>query len=69
MVEDMTLDEQIEKSEQDLAHFIETNQWWAAANALDTIEKLIKVKAYLGNREFSTEAGKILVENWGKEHD
>ena len=65
----MTLDEQIEKFEQDLDHFIETNQWWAAANILDTIEKLIKVRGYLGTSGLSTEAGKTLVENWGKDHD
>ena len=65
----MTLDEQIEKSEQDLAHFIETNQWWAAVNALDTLQKLIKLKEYLRTPKISTEAGKTLVENWGKDHD
>ena len=54
----MTLDEQIEKSEQDLAHFIETNQWWAAANALDTIEKLIKVRGYLETSGLTIEIGR-----------
>ena len=61
----MTLDEQIEKINQNLGHFAETNQWLAAANALNTIEKLIKVKAYLGP-ELSSGAAKTLVENWGK---
>ena len=65
----MTLDEQIEKINQDLVHFAETNQWLAAANALDAIGKLANLKEYLGNIEFSIEAGKTLVENWGKEHD
>ena len=60
----MTLDEQIEKLEQDLAHFEKTNQWLAVANAIETLEKFIKVKEYLGNRDLSTEAGKTLAENW-----
>ena len=69
MVEHMTLDEQIEKIYEELFHFEETHQWFAAANALDTLQKLIKLKEYLRTPKISTEVGKTLVENWGKDHD
>ena len=54
----MTLDEQIEKIDLDLVHFAETNQWLAAANALDTIEKLIKVREYLETSGLTIEIGR-----------
>ena len=54
----MTLDEQIEKIYEELFHFEETHQWFAAANALDTLQKLIKVRGYLETSGLTIEIGR-----------
>ena len=43
----MTLDEQITKIEDDLTHFVETDQWLAAAQANQKRIDLIQLKEYI----------------------
>jgi len=44
----MTLDEYIDKLESELAHFVETEQWWSAIQANENKDKAIKLKKDIG---------------------
>ena len=44
----MTLDEQIERIERDLAKYVESEQWLAAVQSQRTIKDLIELKESIG---------------------
>ena len=44
----MTLDEYIDKLESELAHFVETEQWWSAIQANENLKKAIILKKDIG---------------------